>query len=86
LSFLNDLRRMGATDDLLEKLCWEYGGERVYVGKLTRFKKHLRDKWIRDQYDKGATTKILAARLNLSMRRVREIRNGTLYLFEEYEQ
>ena len=32
--FLRDLRRTGACEELVEKISWEYGGERVYIGKI----------------------------------------------------
>jgi Mor family transcriptional regulator len=81
--FINDLRRMGATDSLIDALCFEYGGTMVYVGKESTQKKRKRNEWIKEQYKLGISVDKISLRTRLTIRRIKSIVSEVPQLFPE---
>lgn len=70
-TFLDVLSLVGA--DGAWKLVGEYGGSQIYIPKVAKIFRPIRDNLLREEFDEGASYQNLARKYDLSVSHVRNI-------------
>lgn len=68
MSFITDLRRMGANDQVIQAVCCEYGGNRVYIDNQTTLDRQTRKKEVIALWTGGTNIKTISKITNYSVR------------------